>query len=64
MVNESLLKKGCFVELNSYEMEFVNGGWLDKVILGVTFIKEAYELAKELYDFGRGFVKGWQDATR
>lgn len=63
MVNESLLKKGCFVELNSYEMEFVNGG-LDKAIKVVTFIKDAYEFLKELYDFGRGFAKGWQDATR
>ncbi|ADQ39852.1 hypothetical protein Calkr_0288 [Caldicellulosiruptor acetigenus I77R1B] len=63
MVNESLLKKGYFVELNSYEMEFVNGG-LDKAVRGFTLVKELYEFAKELYDFGRGFIKGWQDATR
>lgn len=64
MVNESLIKKGYFVELNSNEMEFLNGGWLSRVTGGLTLVKEAYELAKQLWDFGRGFVDGWRDATR
>lgn len=58
MVNESFFKKGYFVELNSYEMEFVNGG-LDKVVRGFILVKELYEFVKEFYDFGRGFIKGW-----
>ncbi|AEN71898.1 hypothetical protein Csac_3002 [Caldicellulosiruptor saccharolyticus DSM 8903] len=63
MVNESVFKNGYFVELNSYEMEFVNGG-LDKALSRITLIKDLYEFAKELWDFGRGFADGWRDATR
>jgi hypothetical protein len=63
MVNESLVRKKFFVELNSYDLVFVNGG-LDKISKGVTLIKDIYELCQQLWDFGRGFIKGWQDATR
>ncbi|WP_277601436.1 hypothetical protein [Caldicellulosiruptor changbaiensis] len=43
-------------------MVFVNGG-LDKIYKIVTLIKDIYELGQQLWDFGRGFIKGRQDAT-
>ncbi|WAM32792.1 class IIb bacteriocin, lactobin A/cerein 7B family [Caldicellulosiruptor morganii] len=71
MVNECLLKKGYFVELDNNEMECVNGGWLNvavrvvtKVTTVITLIEGIYENAKKLYDFGRGFVDGFRDAMR
>ncbi|AZT90312.1 hypothetical protein ELD05_06455 [Caldicellulosiruptor changbaiensis] len=48
--------------LNSYDLVFVNGG-LDKIYKIVTLIKDIYELGQQLWDFGRGFIKGRQDAT-
>ena len=47
-----MIKEEKFYDLSNSEMENINGGGWGKVI-GI-----ALSFAEEIYDFGRGFVKG------
>ncbi len=47
-----MIKKEIFYNLSDSEMENINGGGWGKVI------RIALSFAEEIYDFGRGFMKG------
>ncbi|WAM31711.1 class IIb bacteriocin, lactobin A/cerein 7B family [Caldicellulosiruptor naganoensis] len=67
MVNESIIKNGYFVELQNSEMEIVNGGWINTFINVAKWTFKVIEylgIVDALREFGRGFIDGWNEATR
>ncbi|HKI45633.1 MAG TPA: hypothetical protein VKA08_09915 [Balneolales bacterium] len=56
------LKENGLKELNSYELNTINGGGLSELLLGLLGAA-IYDCIANHEEFTKGFVQGYRDAT-